>query len=182
MQGRQIEQKVRHRPKHAEIGPESFGIVVCRFVGTVPDILGLVWPSFRPKSGSKSKISGRILKRALLILSSGRAPEWSPTPPRKKIKLRPAPGGPGEAPGGPPSPPGPPKTTKNHKQSKKHIQNFALFRGPFSSAEYCSVPAPVSARRVPPHGIRYWCQLVTLCYAIVLPGRKSGFRAGSTIA
>ncbi len=48
--------------KHAEIGPESFGIVVCRFVGTVPDILGLVWPSFRPKSGSKSKISGRILK------------------------------------------------------------------------------------------------------------------------
>ncbi len=44
------------------MGPESFGIVVCRFVGTVPDILGLVWPSLRPKSGSKSKISGRILK------------------------------------------------------------------------------------------------------------------------
>ncbi len=37
-------------------------IVVCRVVGTVPGILGLVWPSFRPKSGSKSKISGRILK------------------------------------------------------------------------------------------------------------------------
>ena len=35
---------------------------LCRFVGTVPDILGLVWPSFRPKSGSKSKISGRIPK------------------------------------------------------------------------------------------------------------------------
>ncbi len=47
--------------KHAEIGPESIGIVVCRFVGTVPDILGLVWPSFRHKSGSKSKIPGRIL-------------------------------------------------------------------------------------------------------------------------
>jgi hypothetical protein len=44
------------------IGPESFGLVVRRSVGTVPDILGLVWPSFRPKSGSKSKISGRILK------------------------------------------------------------------------------------------------------------------------
>ncbi len=47
--------------KHAEIGPESFGIVVHRSVGTEPDILGLVWLSFRPTSGSKSKISGRIL-------------------------------------------------------------------------------------------------------------------------
>ncbi len=35
---------------------------MCRFVGTVPDILGVVWPSFSPKSGSKSQISGRILK------------------------------------------------------------------------------------------------------------------------
>ncbi len=42
--------------------PRIVGIVVCQFVGTVPNILGLVWPSFRPKSGSKSKISGRILK------------------------------------------------------------------------------------------------------------------------
>jgi hypothetical protein len=48
--------------KHAEIEADSFGIVVCRFVGTVPDILGLLWPKFRPKSGSNSKISGRILK------------------------------------------------------------------------------------------------------------------------
>ncbi len=48
--------------KHAEIEPESFGIVVCQFAGTVPGIVGLVWPSFRPKSLSKSKISGRILK------------------------------------------------------------------------------------------------------------------------
>ncbi len=48
-------------PRRAEIGPESFGIVVCRSVGTVPDIWGLAWPSFRPKSGSKSKIYGRIL-------------------------------------------------------------------------------------------------------------------------
>ncbi len=31
------------------------------FVGTVPDILGLVWPSFRPKAGPKSKMSSRIL-------------------------------------------------------------------------------------------------------------------------
>ena len=48
--------------KHAEIGPESFGIVVCRFVGSVPDILGLVRPRFRPKCGSTLRISGRILK------------------------------------------------------------------------------------------------------------------------
>jgi hypothetical protein len=47
--------------KHAEIGTESLGIVVGRFVGIVPDILGLVWPSFRPNYGSKSKIAGRIL-------------------------------------------------------------------------------------------------------------------------
>ena len=32
-------------------------------MGTVPDVLGLVWPSFRPKSGSKSKITGRIFTR-----------------------------------------------------------------------------------------------------------------------
>ncbi len=34
--------------KRAEIGPESFGIVVCRSGGTVLDISGLVWPSFKP--------------------------------------------------------------------------------------------------------------------------------------
>ncbi len=38
----------------------TFGVVVCRSVGTVPGILGLVWLSFRPKSGSRSKASGRI--------------------------------------------------------------------------------------------------------------------------
>ncbi len=48
----------RHAPK-----PESFGMVVCWFVGNVPAILGFVWPSFRPKSGSKSKIPGRLLQR-----------------------------------------------------------------------------------------------------------------------
>ncbi len=37
------------------------GILVFRSVGTVPGILGLVGPRFRPKSGSKSKISSRIL-------------------------------------------------------------------------------------------------------------------------
>ncbi len=47
--------------KHAEMGPESFGIAVCRFVGTVPDILGLVRPSSWPNADSKSKISVRIL-------------------------------------------------------------------------------------------------------------------------
>ncbi len=48
--------------KHSEICPESFGVDVCWFAGAVPDILGLLWPSLRPKSGSKSKISGRILQ------------------------------------------------------------------------------------------------------------------------
>ncbi len=49
--------------KHAEIGSESFGIVVCRFLCPVPDVLRLVWASFRLNSGSKSKIPGRIPKR-----------------------------------------------------------------------------------------------------------------------
>ncbi len=49
-------------PKHVEIGPEPFGIVVCRSVGTVSGILGLVLLPVRPKSSSKSKNSGRILK------------------------------------------------------------------------------------------------------------------------
>jgi hypothetical protein len=31
-------------------------------VGTVPDLFGLVWPNFRPKSCSNLKISGRILQ------------------------------------------------------------------------------------------------------------------------
>jgi hypothetical protein len=47
--------------KHAEIGPESFGIFVRRFVGTVPDLLGLAWPALGPHP--VSKISGRILKK-----------------------------------------------------------------------------------------------------------------------
>ncbi len=37
---------------------------MCRFVGTVPDIWGLVWPNFKPNSGSESKISGRILNNS----------------------------------------------------------------------------------------------------------------------
>ena len=36
-----------------------------RFVNTAPYILGVVWPSFRPRSGSKSKISGQIPKGCL---------------------------------------------------------------------------------------------------------------------
>ncbi len=63
--------------KHTEIGSESFGIVVRRSVGAVPGILGLVWPSFRPKSGSRSKISGRILERFRGPVSSA---EWSVRP------------------------------------------------------------------------------------------------------
>ncbi len=57
--------------KQTKIGPDSFGIVWCRFLGNVPDIL--VWPSVRPKSGSKSKMSGRILKSLRGPFSSA---EW----------------------------------------------------------------------------------------------------------
>jgi hypothetical protein len=35
---------------------------VCRFVGTVPDMLGLLWLRFRPKFGPNLKMFGRILK------------------------------------------------------------------------------------------------------------------------
>ncbi len=47
---------------HDEIGPESFGIVVCLSADIVPCILGLAWRRCRSKSRSKPKMSGRILK------------------------------------------------------------------------------------------------------------------------
>ncbi len=47
--------------EHAEIGPESFGIVVHRSAGTAQGILGLVWLRSKRDSGSESKIHGRIL-------------------------------------------------------------------------------------------------------------------------
>ncbi len=91
-------------PKHAEIWPESLGIVMCRLVGTVPDILGLAWPSFRPKSGSKSKIAGRILTSFRGPFSSAEmrggvrpelhfgcySPRCGPTKPARDLRLRPA--------------------------------------------------------------------------------------------
>ncbi len=46
--------------KHAESGPESFGIGWCRFVGTAPGILGLVSSGLGADLGSKSTIPGRI--------------------------------------------------------------------------------------------------------------------------
>ncbi len=84
-------------------------IVVCRSVGAVPDIMGLVWPSLRPKSSSKSKVSGRILKS---------------------------------------------------------------YRGSFSSAEIFRAGWAEHRPEIGPSGPR------ALHYAIVFPGRKSGFRAG----
>ncbi len=73
----------RDTPK---ICPESFGIAVCRFVGTVPSILSLVWPSFRPKSFSKSKIPGRILKS---IRGPSAQPPKGAVTPRKRPKTTP---------------------------------------------------------------------------------------------
>ena len=94
----------------------------------------VVLQSARPVWGDAStKFTQRL---CLLILSSGRAPEWSPTPPRKKIKLRAGPGGPD---GGPGRPPGPPRHPKNHKK----IRDFGplgRFRGvtwtPFNRLSY----------------------------------------------
>ncbi len=48
-------------PKLADIGPDSFGLVVCRFVGTVLGLMGLALLSFRPKYSPNSKIPCRIL-------------------------------------------------------------------------------------------------------------------------
>jgi hypothetical protein len=62
--GAEIRPKIRGRIYHfiiPKVCPIKFEVVVCRFVGTVPDILGWDWPNFRPQSGSKSKISSRIL-------------------------------------------------------------------------------------------------------------------------
>ncbi len=49
--------------KHDEMGPEAFGIIVCRSVRAVPCILGLIWRRFGPKPDSKSKIFGQIHQR-----------------------------------------------------------------------------------------------------------------------
>ncbi len=57
--------------RHAEPSPESFGIVVCRSVGTVPGFWGSVWPSFRLKSVSKSRTPGWSLKGFQGPFSSG---------------------------------------------------------------------------------------------------------------
>ncbi len=51
-----------HYLARAEIGTESFGIVMCRFVGFEPGVFGLALLHFKPESGSKSKIPGRIRK------------------------------------------------------------------------------------------------------------------------
>ncbi len=73
----------------SRIGPESFGIVVCRFVGTVPGIWGLVLLPFRPIAVPKSKTAGRILKivRALLAQPSGEGGRLVP-PPARRVKVR----------------------------------------------------------------------------------------------
>jgi hypothetical protein len=54
--------------EHYEVGPESFGVVVCRLAGTEPGICGVVWISFISKSEWESKIPGRVLKRAQALL------------------------------------------------------------------------------------------------------------------
>ncbi len=65
---------------------------MCRCVGTVPDILGLVLPSFRPNSGSESKMPGRVLKNCRCHCSSAERGMggwwWEGLPPVRTRKSR----------------------------------------------------------------------------------------------
>ncbi len=60
---------------HAEIGPESFGIVVCRSVGTVPGILRLVPAQNRRSPAGSLKVCGALVAQPKLALRPKRAPE-----------------------------------------------------------------------------------------------------------
>ncbi len=52
--------------------PESIGIVMRRFVGTVPDMLGLVWPSFRPHPARNRRFPAGCLKVVWALLDQPR--------------------------------------------------------------------------------------------------------------
>ncbi len=56
--------------KHAEIGPESFGIVVCRLWVPCGGMWAWFGPALGPSPARKSKIPGRILKSFRGPLSS----------------------------------------------------------------------------------------------------------------
>ncbi len=83
----ELSNRLKLSSRHSEIGPESFGIIVCRFVGAAPDVLGLVWPSFRSKSDSKSKAPGWILTSLARPFSSAEPPNPPPTPGRNSTVL-----------------------------------------------------------------------------------------------
>ncbi len=55
----EVSDRRRNMPKSGQKRSES---LCAGLFGTVRYILGIVWPSFRLTSGSKSQISGRILK------------------------------------------------------------------------------------------------------------------------
>ncbi len=60
--------------KQAEIGPASFGIVVCRFVGTVPDIWGLLCPKKHVGIPLRNGSKGTVWASIQVPLRSGQGP------------------------------------------------------------------------------------------------------------
>jgi hypothetical protein len=62
--------KFRIVVEHPEIGQESFGIFVCRFVGTAPDILGLVGPALGSTPVRNRRFSGGSLVQVFRALSA----------------------------------------------------------------------------------------------------------------
>jgi hypothetical protein len=121
--------------KRAETGPKAFGIIVRRFVRTVPSTLGLVWPHVRPRSGSKSNIPGRILKSVRgPFISAEEAPFTS--------------------------------LLQNHLP--RDSRRYSVIIRWVGSTDH----RPTSVREI------VVARDSTLGYAIMLPGRKSGFRAG----
>ncbi len=58
------------------MGPEPFGIVVCRFVGTVPDILRLVWLRFRPNPARNRRFPAGSEQVFGALLAQPRQSAW----------------------------------------------------------------------------------------------------------
>ena len=80
---------VETRRNRARIGPESFGIVVCRFVATVPDIVGLVWPSFGPNPVRNRRFPAGSLNVLGAFLAWPSCFRQGPGGPRERAVTRP---------------------------------------------------------------------------------------------
>ena len=91
----------------------------------------------------------------VLILSSGRAPEWSPTPPRQKIKLRAGPGGPGDAPGGRFGAPRAPQDPQNPEIPYATVSVAGTGPGSSNLRSDISSACPLRCLRIDPPGFPY---------------------------